>query len=104
MKGRFTRGRVKDVEILFGIDEDGEDEEREHQRDGTGGRFGDRLRCFGDVQRRDRRYIGRRRLKMELPGRRQRGESWMQTVGVGEDAEDKMRWRSRRRRNIFKRY
>ena len=29
-----------------------------------------RLRRFGHVQRRDSRYIGRRMLKMELPGRR----------------------------------
>ncbi|KAK3564059.1 hypothetical protein QTP86_007531 [Hemibagrus guttatus] len=32
-----------------------------------------RLRWFGHVQRREREYIGRRMLDMELPGRRQRG-------------------------------
>ncbi|KAI5088714.1 hypothetical protein C0J45_21286, partial [Silurus meridionalis] len=42
------------------------------------GRFGDkvrekRLRWFGHVQRRDIRYIGRRMLRMESPGRRKRG-------------------------------
>ncbi|KAK3559357.1 hypothetical protein QTP86_012766 [Hemibagrus guttatus] len=42
------------------------------------GRLGDkvreaRLRWFGHVQRREREYIGRRMLDMELPGRRQRG-------------------------------
>ncbi|KAK3540404.1 hypothetical protein QTP70_030633 [Hemibagrus guttatus] len=42
------------------------------------GRLGDkvreaRLRWFGHVQRRQREYIGRRMLDMELPGRRQRG-------------------------------
>uniref|UniRef100_A0A3Q3WA96 Cadherin domain-containing protein n=1 Tax=Mola mola TaxID=94237 RepID=A0A3Q3WA96_MOLML len=40
--------------------------------------FGDkvreaRLRWFGHVQSRDSKYIGRRRLKMDLPGRRHRG-------------------------------
>ncbi|MCJ8736401.1 hypothetical protein PDJAM_G00257500 [Pangasius djambal] len=49
------------------------------------GRLGDkvreaRLRWFGHVQRREREYIGRRMLDMELPGRRrrgsQRGEIW----------------------------
>ena len=38
--------------------------------------FGDkmtevRFRCFGHVQRRHSSYVGRRMLKMELPGRRQ---------------------------------
>ncbi|MCJ8736398.1 hypothetical protein PDJAM_G00257470 [Pangasius djambal] len=42
------------------------------------GRLGDkvseaRLRWFGHVQRREREYIGRRMLDMELPGRRRRG-------------------------------
>ncbi|MCJ8731212.1 hypothetical protein PDJAM_G00196770 [Pangasius djambal] len=32
-----------------------------------------RLRWFGHVQRREREYIGRRMLDMELPGRRRRG-------------------------------
>ena len=34
---------------------------------------GARLRRFGHVQRRVSEYIGRRMLKMELPGRNQRG-------------------------------
>ena len=33
-----------------------------------------RLRWFGHVQRRNSEYIGRRMIKMELPGRRQRGD------------------------------
>ena len=46
------------------------------------GRFGDevreaRLRWFGHVQRRNTEYIGRRMLEMELPGKRQGGDSWM---------------------------
>ena len=36
-----------------------------------------RLRWFGHVQRTDSEYIGRRMIKMELPGRRQRGDLWM---------------------------
>lgn len=40
-----------------------------------------RLRWFGQVQRRDGRYIGRGMLKLELPGIKieecVRGDSWM---------------------------
>ena len=36
-----------------------------------------RLRWFGHVQRKDSEYMGRRMQKMERPGRRQRGDSWM---------------------------
>ena len=43
------------------------------QHDNTGKFRKARLRWFGHVQRRDSGYIGRRILKMELPGRRQRG-------------------------------
>ena len=73
------------------------------------GRFGDkvreaRLRWFGHVQRRDVEYIGRRLMKMEVPGRRKRGrpkrrfrdvvKEDMQVVGVSEqDAEDRNRWK-----------
>ncbi|KAK2899617.1 hypothetical protein Q8A73_012746 [Channa argus] len=71
--------------------------------------FGDkvreaRLRWFGHVQRRNCEYIGRRMLRLELPGRRSRGRSKrrfmdvvredMKLVGVSEeDAEDRVRWR-----------
>ena len=62
------------------------------------------LRWFGHVQRKPSEYICRRMLKMELPGRRQRGRPKrrfmdmvredMHIVGVGEeDAEDMERWR-----------
>ncbi|KAI5085738.1 hypothetical protein C0J45_24215, partial [Silurus meridionalis] len=70
------------------------------------GCFGDtvreaRLRWFGHVQRRDINYIGRRMLRMELPGRRKRGRPKrrfmdvvredMQVVGVKEaDVEDRV--------------
>ncbi|KAK3553456.1 hypothetical protein QTP70_003499 [Hemibagrus guttatus] len=73
------------------------------------GRLGDkvreaRLRWFGNVQRRESEYIGRRMLDMELPGRRQRGRPKrrymdvinedMKLVGASvEDAEDRDRWR-----------
>ena len=66
----------------------------------------DRLRWCGHVQRRDREYIGRRILRMGLPGRRHRGRlkrrfkdmlrEDMQIVGViEEDAKDRDRWRTR---------
>jgi hypothetical protein len=72
-------------------------------------RFGDkareaRLRWFGHVHRRDSKYIGKRMLNLELPGKRARGrpkrrfmdvvKEDMKEVGVrGEEAEDKARWR-----------
>ena len=36
-----------------------------------------RLRWFGHLQRRIIEHIGRRMIKMDLPGRRQIGNSWM---------------------------
>ncbi|KAF7663896.1 hypothetical protein LDENG_00196870 [Lucifuga dentata] len=71
--------------------------------------FGDkareaRLRCFGQVQRRDAGFIGRKMLKMELPGKKKRGRlkrrfifavrEDMQVVGV---TEDKERWKKKKR-------
>ena len=63
-----------------------------------------RLSWFGHVQRRDSEYIGRRMLKMELPGIRQRGKLKRRFMdGVSgdmrmvdereEDTEDRERWR-----------
>ena len=70
VKGRFKGGwrNQQDAEILFG-----NDEER------AGQMFGDtvreaRLRWFGRVQWRNRRYVSRRMLKVELPGKWQRGK------------------------------
>ena len=42
------------------------------------GKFGEktreaRLRCYGHLRRKDDGYIGRRMLRMELPGKRKRG-------------------------------
>ena len=71
--------------------------------------FGDKVRearlgWFGHVLRRDREYIGRRMLGMELPGRRPRGQPKrrfmdamkedMKLAGVREEiAEDRARWK-----------
>ncbi|KAF7686902.1 hypothetical protein C0J45_22503, partial [Silurus meridionalis] len=71
------------------------------------GRFGDKVRevrLFGYVQRRDMRYISRRMLRMETPGRRQRGRlrrrfmdvvrENIQVVGLKKaDVEDREVWR-----------
>lgn len=73
------------------------------------GRFGEkareaRLRWFGHVWRSDAEYIGKRMLKMELPGKRKRGRPKrrfmdavredMQVVGtIEEDAEERIRWK-----------
>ena len=77
--------------------------------DSTGRTYGDKVReallgPFGHVQKRNSAYIGGRRLKLELPGRRQRGRpkrrfvgavrEVMLIVGMGEDgAEDNARCR-----------
>lgn len=63
-----------------------------------------RLRWFGHVIRRDERYIGRRMLEMELPGRRKRGRPkrrYMDSISEDlkaagarkEDARDRERWK-----------
>ena len=63
-----------------------------------------RLRWYGHVQRRDNEYIGKKVLRMELPGKRRRGRPKrrymdsiredMRTAGViEEDANDRRRWR-----------
>ncbi|XP_061627969.1 uncharacterized protein LOC133477364, partial [Phyllopteryx taeniolatus] len=71
--------------------------------------FGDkvresRLQWFGHVQRRESEYIGRRMMRMELPGKRARGRPKrrlmdvvredMMAVGVREeDAGDRLSWK-----------
>ena len=73
------------------------------------GKFGEktreaRLRSFGHVRRKDDGYIGRRMLRMELPGKRKRGRPKMRFMDVvkedmavvevtEEDAEDGTKWR-----------
>ncbi len=53
------------------------------------GRFGEktreaRLRWFEDVRGKDDGYIGRRMLRMELPGKRKRGRPKKEVYGCGE--------------------
>ena len=73
------------------------------------GRFGEktreaRLSWNGHVLRNDDGYIGRRMLKMELPGKRKRGrpkrrlmdvvkEDMAEVEGTEEDTEDTNNWR-----------
>ena len=65
---------------------------------------GERLRWFGHVKRREESYIGRRMMKIEIPGKRTRGRPrrrWkdnikedMKKAGVSEEeAVDRVRWR-----------
>ena len=61
------------------------------------------LLWFGHVQRRDREYVGRRMMRLEMPDRRPRGrpkrfmdviKENTKLVGVREeDAVDRVRWR-----------
>ena len=73
------------------------------------GRFGEktreaRLRWYGHVLRKDDGYIGRRMLRMELPGKRKRGRPKRRFMDVvkedmaevevkEEDADDSSNWR-----------
>ena len=73
------------------------------------GRFGEktreaRLRWYGHVLRKDVGYIGRRMLRMELPGERKRGrpkrrfmdvvkEDMAEVEVTEEDTEDRNNWR-----------
>ena len=73
------------------------------------GRFGEktreaRLRWYGHVLRKDDGYIGRRMLRMELPGKRKRGRPKRRFMDVvkedmaevevkEEDADDRSNWR-----------
>ena len=63
-----------------------------------------RLRWYGHVRRKDDGYIGRRMLRMELPGKRKRGrpkrrfmdvvkEDMAEVEVTEEDTEDRSNWR-----------
>ena len=63
-----------------------------------------KLRWYGHVMRRDQEYVGRKMMKMELPGKRKRGrpkrrfldvvKEDMREVGAKEtDVEDRKMWR-----------
>ena len=73
------------------------------ERLGTKMREG-RLRWYGHVMRRDKEYLGRKMMEMELPGKRKRGrpkrrflnlvKEDMREVGAKEtDVEDRIVWR-----------
>ena len=73
------------------------------------GRFGDKpreaiLRWYGHIRRKDDGYIGRRMLRMELPGNMKRGrpkrrfmnvvkEDMAEVEVTEEDTEDRNNWR-----------
>ena len=73
------------------------------------GRFGEktreaRLRCYGHVRRKDDEYIGRRMLRMELPGKRKWGrpkrrcmdvlkEDMTEVKVTEEDTEHRNNWK-----------
>ena len=73
------------------------------------GKFGEktreeRLRWYGDLRRKDDGYIGRRMLRMELPGKRKRGrpkgrlmdvvkEDMAEVEVTEEDTVDRNNWR-----------
>ena len=73
------------------------------------GRFGEKTRearlwWFGHVRRKDDGYMGRRMLRMELPGKRKRGRPRRRFMGAvredmavvevtEEDAHDRTKWR-----------
>ena len=99
-------GRVEDVTIFIRSDKN-----RNEYIRGTAqvGRFGEktreaRLRWYGHVRRKDDGYIGRRMLRMELPGKRKQGrpkrrflDAVREDIAVAEvteeDAEDMTEWR-----------
>ena len=65
-----------------------------------------RLRWYGHVERREEDYVGKRVLRMEIPGRRKRGwprRRWMGNIRADmlerglqrEDTQDRAVWRSK---------
>ena len=102
-------GRVEDVTIFIRSDKNGQYLELVLQRDSTGG-MGWRENTRGKtevvwhVRRKDDGYIGRRMLRMEVPGKRKRGRPERRFLGVvkedmtegevtAEATEDRKDWR-----------
>ena len=102
-------GRVEDVTIFIRNNKNGQDQEWVHQRDSTGGTIWretreEILRWYGHVWRKDDGYVGRRMLRMALPGKRKRGrpkrrfmnvvkEDMTEVEVTEEDTEDRGNWR-----------
>ena len=49
-----------------------------------------RLRWYGHVMRRDQDYVGRKMMKMELPGKRRRGRPKRRFVDVVKEDKEKV--------------
>ena len=97
--------RVEDVKVRS--DKNGQDRNQYIRGTAQVGKFGEktreaRLRWYGHIRRKDDGYIGRRMLRMELPGKRKWGRPerrFMDVEGMAmvgeteEDADDRTKWR-----------
>ena len=102
-------GRVEDVTIFIRSDKNGQNQEWYIRGTAQVGRFGEktreaRLRWYGHVLRKYDGYIGRRMLRMELPGKRKLGRPKRRFMDVvkedmaevkvkEEDVVDRSNWR-----------
>ena len=64
--------------------------ERQHRWDGLEKTREARLRWFGHVRRKDDGYIGRRMMRMELPGKRKRGRPERRFMDVAKEYTSKV--------------